>query len=284
MSEPTRTWFAADTNPLTAPVAERLAARLAPAAPAPGPRPAAPTPRPVPAAPPPPTAPRPAIARQVRPQALPPRPPVQAVASRQGARPSHPPARSPVSRDVALAVWEAESGRCEACGRAMDRRCARVARVDDARPDWTAGNLHLVCPDCKDRRPDPLAGPLTVAPELAAALTTALGVPGLDADAAEWLCIMLRRHAVLLMPGPRKYWLPGLGTFVLAVGPYGGGRLRGELYGPEAVLRVRPQARTRGLPRPDRRTHPTGSAGGNTAAITTGARLVVRKIAEDARA
>ena len=256
MSEPTRTWFAPDTDRLTAPVAERLVARPArrpaPAAPPPGPRSAAPSPRPVPAAPPPPTAPRPAIARQVRPQALPQRPPVQAVASRQGARPSHPPARSPVSRDVALAVWEAESGRCEACGRAMDRCCARVARVDDARPDWTAGNLHLLCPDCKGRWPDPLAGPLDLAADLASALTAAPGVRGLGADAAEWLRTMLRRHGVLLMLGPRRYWLPGIGMFLLTAGVNGGVRLRGELRGPEAILRTRPQARTRGLPRPDR--------------------------------
>src|SRR5918911_1604937 len=59
-------------------------------------------------------------------------------------RPAQPP-----SLEV-LAVWEAEDGRCEACGRSMDKACARTGR--DKR-----GDRRLVCPDCKDQRPDPLA-------------------------------------------------------------------------------------------------------------------------------
>ena len=45
--------------------------------------------------------------------------------------------------EVALAVWEAEDGRCEACKRPMDKRVARVARLADAwgggAPRWLAG-------------------------------------------------------------------------------------------------------------------------------------------------
>ena len=55
-----------------------------------------------------------------------------------------------VSPEVALAVWEAEDGRCEACGRPMDRTWAKVARVDETR-ERTAENLHLLCVDCKAR-------------------------------------------------------------------------------------------------------------------------------------
>ena len=54
-----------------------------------------------------------------------------------------------------LAIWEAEDGRCEACGRPMDRACARTGR--DKR-----GDQRLVCPDCKERRPDPLAAALVL--------------------------------------------------------------------------------------------------------------------------
>ena len=37
-----------------------------------------------------------------------------------------------VTRDVVLAVWEAEDGRCEACTRPMDKRWAKAARLDDS--------------------------------------------------------------------------------------------------------------------------------------------------------
>src|ERR671938_2097272 len=83
---------------------------------------------------------------------------VPAQVGKPGARPSgrtepaKPPlnaATRPPSPDI-LAVWEAEDGRCEGCHRPMDCSCARVGR--DRR-----GEQRLVCPDCKERRPDPLA-------------------------------------------------------------------------------------------------------------------------------
>jgi hypothetical protein len=66
-----------------------------------------------------------------------------------------------------LAVWEAEDGRCEACGRPMDKSCARTGR--DKR-----GDQRLVCIDCKERRPDPLAA-VIVGPKTAGQLAEALG-------------------------------------------------------------------------------------------------------------
>ncbi len=46
-----------------------------------------------------------------------------------------------VAPEVVRAVWEAEDGRCEACTRPMDKRCARVTRVDDTRAHVkTCGN------------------------------------------------------------------------------------------------------------------------------------------------
>src|SRR5215211_1721843 len=82
-----------------------------------------------------------------------------------------PPAISP---EVVAAVWAAEDGRCEACTRPMDRRCAAFGRIDDRRPDRTAENLHLLCVDCKARRPDVLAR-LVLGGDVAARITEGLG-------------------------------------------------------------------------------------------------------------
>ena len=154
------------------------------------------------------------------------------------------PASKPSPSPAALAVWEAEDGRCEACGRPMDKACARTAR--DKR-----GERRLVCPDCKDQRPDPLAaavvGPKT-AEQVAEALSTTLEA------ASAWLAEGLRAAGVLLREagGQRTYWLPGVGKFALYVDHPGRPPLIGGPLGPlhrELEVRSKPQARTRGLPR-----------------------------------
>ena len=73
----------------------------------------------------------------------------------------------PAPSPETLAVWEAEDGRCEACHRPMDRTLARTGR--DKR-----GDQRLVCPDCKERRPDPLAAAV-VGPKTAGQLAEVLG-------------------------------------------------------------------------------------------------------------
>src|SRR5919199_5508836 len=92
------------------------------------------------------------------------------------------PASKPAPSPAVLAVWEAEDGRCEACGRPMDKTCARVGRD-------TRGERRLVCPDCKTQQPDPLAVAV-VGPKTAARLTEALGTT-LEAASA-WLVEGLR--------------------------------------------------------------------------------------------
>jgi hypothetical protein len=143
-----------------------------------------------------------------------------------------------------LAVWEAEDGRCEACGRPIDKSCARTGR--DKR-----GDRRLVCPDCKDQRPDPLAaavvGPKT-ARQVAEALSTTLEA------ASAWLTEGLCAAGVLLrvQESWRAYWLPGVGTFGLSLGrPGRPPRIGGPLgrLAPQPEVRFKPQARTRGLPR-----------------------------------
>src|ERR671933_2164064 len=96
------------------------------------------------------------------------------------------PASQHAPSPATLAVWEAEDGRCEACARPMDKACARTGR--DQR-----GQQRLVCPDCKEQRPDPLASAV-VGPKTAAQLATALGTT-LEA-ASVWLAEGLRAAGV----------------------------------------------------------------------------------------
>jgi hypothetical protein len=165
-----------------------------------------------------------------------------------------------VTPEVGAAVWEAEDGRCEACARPMDRRCAAFGRIDDRRPDRSADNLHLLCVDCKARRPDMLAR-LALGDAVAARL--AGGLPPEQAEqAGRWLRASLRRHGVLVWVGreARSYWLPGVGRFRVALQPDGAAAVVAvEGLSATPALKVRPQARTRGLPRPDRHPLPTAA-------------------------
>ena len=159
-----------------------------------------------------------------------------------------------VSSEVALAVWEAEDGRCEACGRPMDRKWAKFARVDDTRAERTAENLHLLCVDCKARRPDVLSR-LVLSESVAAQVVGQLG-PEQTEQATRWLRTVLRRYGVLVWVGrdARAYWLPGIGTFRVEFQADGTAAVVGvDRLVAQPELKVRPQARTRGLPRPDRR-------------------------------
>jgi hypothetical protein len=134
----------------------------------------------------------------------------------------------------------------------MDRVCARIGR--DKR-----GDRRLVCPDCKERRPDPLAA-ASVGPKTAGQLAEALGTT-LEAASA-WLAEGLRAHGVLLRlqdDGHRMYWLPGVGNFSLVDRGPNRPPLIGGPLGPlhrELEIRSKPQARTRGLPR----LHASGTA------------------------
>ena len=152
-----------------------------------------------------------------------------------------------------LTVWAAEDGRCEACARPMDRRWARVGRADDRLPH-VPENLHLLCVDCKARRPDPLSR-LALGGEVRARLTG--GLPPQEAErAGRWLRAALRRHGVLVWAGreARSYWLPGVGRFRAGLRPDGGAVVTAvEWLAATPGLVVKPQARTRGLPTPDRR-------------------------------
>jgi hypothetical protein len=164
---------------------------------------------------------------------------------------------------VILAVWTAEDGRCEACTRPMDKRWARVTRLNPA-GEYTVANLQLLCVDCAARRPDPLAAGRivlggTVAEQVLGQLTPEQLVP-----ATTWLGLQLKRYGVLVRASKRgrSYWLPGVGTFSVTVAPAGPVVVeRVERLAALPAVKVKPQERTRGFPRPDRRpVQPTRTA------------------------
>jgi len=158
--------------------------------------------------------------------------------------------------EVLLAVWEAEDGRCEACKRPMDKRLARVARIDD-HGSHTFEHLQLLCVDCKARRLDPLAR-LSVSDAIMAKMVGGLG-PEQAEQATRWLRGQLQRYGVLVatFKGGRKYWLPGVAAFQVTLNADGTARVTavGSIAQQPAV-HIKSQARTRGLPPPNRQPLP----------------------------
>ena len=158
--------------------------------------------------------------------------------------------------DAARAVWDAEDGRCEACGRPSVFACSFFSRINDERLDFSADNLHLLCADCKQRLPDPLQQTHVFAP-LVAALQPRID-PALDA--AAWIVDSLRRcgAVVHLHPSFRMYHLGGVAVFILR-NPYrqpcltaSARPLKPGLPTLHLQAHLPPQARTRGLPKPVR--------------------------------
>jgi hypothetical protein len=162
--------------------------------------------------------------------------------------------RPTASPEDVLAVWTAEDGRCEACSRPMDKRWARVARLDESL-GWTPANLQLLCLDCKAHRPDPLQQATFLLGEAIA--TQVLGQLGPEqlALAGRWLGEQLRRYGVVISSGKefRRYWLPGVATFTVRFPAPRTVEVTGvEKLAATPEVRIKPQERTRGLPRPDR--------------------------------
>ena len=167
----------------------------------------------------------------------------------------------PPRRDV-LAVWRAEDGRCECCGRPMDRRCAKVSRR--VKPGtWIGGNLALLCFDCDSRYMpgQTILSTRRPADEVVSALPVK---PGYD----RWqvLRALLLKYGIYIPHNRdhtgkkrRRIWVPRLCRVTLRRVPSPPSARpaeweitslhvwpEGRLAGPQ------PQKRTRGLPKPDR--------------------------------
>jgi hypothetical protein len=163
-----------------------------------------------------------------------------------------------VPPEVILTVWEAEDGRCEACKRPMDKRWARVARIDD-QGEATVDNLQLLCVDCKARRPDRLRGSRLVLGEAVANRVLGKLAPEQVEGATRWLGQQLQQHGVIVLGAKkvRAYWLPGVGTFRMVFDQAGTATVvQVEHVSAQPQVRDKPQARTRGLPPPDRSPRP----------------------------
>jgi hypothetical protein len=124
----------------------------------------------------------------------------------------------------------------------MDRTCARVATFPPSSVP------RLLCPDCKHHRPDPLTTAV-VGPQTAQVLARARAAT-VEASAA-WLVQGLRAYGAAppgLPPPPLLATRSRLlRLFQDAASPPVVGGPLGKLR-PHPTIRVKPQARTRGLP------------------------------------
>jgi hypothetical protein len=151
---------------------------------------------------------------------------------------------------VRQAVWAAEDGRCEACRRPMDRRIAQFCQINPMKKnDWSIENLHLVCLDCKDGKPD-LLHHISMSKQVVKELAERIDLS--EQETAELIPDLLQQNGVILTAWTesRIYWLPGIGVFHVNI----------EQPIPEVVkieriyttprVKVKPQACTRRLPKP----------------------------------
>lgn len=151
-------------------------------------------------------------------------------------------------RTIVQTVWAAEDGRCQVCARPMDKQMARIRAYDgEALP--TLDNTFLICPICTRHWASPIPD-ARVRGDLAEALSQARDQE--KALAAAWLREQLEAYGVLVGGNPKKgwnYWLPGVGLFRCRRRAGKPPLLTGKVeIRPE--LTRRPQAQSRGLPRP----------------------------------
>ena len=148
----------------------------------------------------------------------------------------------------------------------MDRRVALVSRRD-RRGSWTdLRNLALLCPDCEQYHPGalgraPIASgvrldrlPLRPEVDRVAWLRSAMVTRGVYVPVTKSALYWRRRHR--FVGRLREVWVPRMlrVTLMRLPGPRGLWEVRRVVMWPgQPLLPRRPQARTRGLPRPDRR-------------------------------
>jgi hypothetical protein len=116
--------------------------------------------------------------------------------------------RKQYSRKTIMAVHAAEDGRCESCGRGMDKNAAQIRRIDPLIFN-VMNNYALQCPDCMRQEPDVLED----AKFTEADIRRYQEIRGISLDQAIRELDIIKRNLVLLevARGHRKYWLPGLG-------------------------------------------------------------------------
>lgn len=161
-----------------------------------------------------------------------------------------------VSKDAILAVWEAEDGRCEICKRAMDKKAASWLPRDPERIENHPDSIHLACVDCARKQPDFLAAMIKVDVRILEKLKRKMSAPPKDLE--NWFGQALRDYGVVITRGKefRTYWLPRIGSFILRKvedqeSPFPVREIyKAKYINKEGQLCIKPQERTRGLPRP----------------------------------
>lgn len=134
----------------------------------------------------------------------------------------------------------AEDGRCEKCGRPMDKQAVMVQRKDETVFN-DFNNYVLVCPDCNQGKPDRLIK----ATFHESAIVAYQEARNISLEQAKEELDSSKNNFVLLLPKKKKdwvYWGPRIGQFRL---------IKNQLFAivldkaPEPCLERRPQARSR---------------------------------------
>lgn len=152
-------------------------------------------------------------------------------------------------RTLAQTVWAAEDGRCEVCERPMSQQVGRIVKRPGALP--APDSLALVCPFCEQGCRSPWAR-MKFSAEVATLAAQGLGVD--KPQAAAWLRQQLEAYGVILEVRPTtvKLWLPGVGIGWVRARAEKPAIMRHFRVYPKSTwtVTVKPQAHSRGLPRP----------------------------------
>lgn len=136
-------------------------------------------------------------------------------------------------------VHKAEDGRCEECGRPMDKKAAYIKPLDETIINKFR-NYALLCPDCFEGAADPLEEAL-----ISEVAITAYQIKrGNTFEEAKNELLITRKNLVLLQvkENVREYWAPRLGIFFLIDGVL---YLKQVEESPVPVLERKPQERSR---------------------------------------
>jgi hypothetical protein len=143
------------------------------------------------------------------------------------------------SKKLRLALHQAEDGRCEKCGRPMDKQAVCVQRKDESVFN-DFNNYVLLCPDCDNGKPDVL-NQATFAEETIIRYQEARNI---TFEEAQEELLSTKNNLVLInfIKGNRHYWAPKLGIFILVDNVLKLVQLEND---PMPVIERKPQARSR---------------------------------------
>lgn len=136
-------------------------------------------------------------------------------------------------------VHAAEDGRCEGCGRPMDKKAAQIRRINPLIFN-ELNNYALLCPDCMRNQPDVLEDAVFTE----TAIERYRGIRDIPLDQAVHELELIKKNLVLLevSGGRRKYWLSGFGIFLFHQGEL---KIQNVYKKTTMALEQKPQQRSR---------------------------------------